>query len=543
MGYHQLSYLLGFLPLVLLLFSICPKRSRRYVLASASWLYFFLCSRYLIVYLLGTTVWTYLMGIWIGKLGDGLPESASAASRKPYRKQAMAHQAVMLLANGVLFGVLFYLKYTGFFVRQLNKLVVHAGGAAIIAPRLLVPIGISFYTLEAVGYLLEVYWRRIPADRDFIRIALFLGFFPQTMEGPIARYGDTAMQFSSLPEKAEITRCGMPGIQAQSGVPRTLEEMTASAMRICWGMFKKLVVADRLNIIVATLFGEYEKQNGVLIIVAAVCYTVQLYMEFSGMMDVVIGSARLFGIRLPENFRQPFFSQTASEFWRRWHISLGAWLKDYLFYPVAASTTAKKLGKRLRKMSGRYVAKLAVSALALTPVWLFNGLWHGAEWNYIFYGIYYLVLLVLELALEPVKAGFYRRTGIRQNGRGATLLRILRTWVIIFTGEMFFRAPGLRAGFCMFRSLFHGFGISRLWDGTLLTFGLGMADWTAIIGGTAVVFLYDLLRERGFCIRDWVFARKLPVRWALYNALIFAVIIFGAYGTGYQAVDLIYAGF
>ena len=449
----------------------------------------------------------------------------------------------MLLANGVLFGVLFYLKYTGFFVRQLNKLVVHAGGAAIIAPRLLVPIGISFYTLEAVGYLLEVYWRRIPADRDFIRIALFLGFFPQTMEGPIARYGDTAMQFSSLSEKAEITRCGMPGIQAADSVPRTLEEMTASAMRICWGMFKKLVVADRLNIIVATLFGEYEKQNGVLIIVAAVCYTVQLYMEFSGMMDVVIGSARLFGIRLPENFRQPFFSQTASEFWRRWHISLGAWLKDYLFYPVAASTTAKKLGKRLRKMSGRYVAKLAVSALALTPVWLFNGLWHGAEWNYIFYGIYYLVLLLLELALEPVKAGFYRRTGIRQNGRGATLLRILRTWVIIFTGEMFFRAPGLRAGFCMFRSLFHGFGISRLWDGTLLTFGLGMADWTAIIGGTAVVFLYDLLRERGFCIRDWVFARKLPVRWALYNALIFAVIIFGAYGTGYQAVDLIYAGF
>ena len=483
------------------------------------------------------------MGIWIGKLGEGLPESVAAASREPYRKQAMAHHAVMLLANGVLFGVLFYLKYTGFFVRQLNKLVVHAGGAAIIAPRLLVPIGISFYTLEAVGYLLEVYWRRIPADRDFIRIALFLGFFPQTMEGPIARYGDTAMQFSSLPEKAEITRCGMPGIQAQSGVPRTLEEMTASAMRICWGMFKKLVVADRLNVIVATLFGEYEKQNGVLIIVAAVCYTVQLYMEFSGMMDVVIGSARLFGIRLPENFRQPFFSQTASEFWRRWHISLGAWLKDYLFYPVAASTTAKKLGKRLRKMSGRYVAKLAVSALALTPVWLFNGLWHGAEWNYIFYGIYYLVLLVLELALEPVKAGFYRRTGIRQNGRGATLLRILRTWVIIFTGEMFFRAPGLRAGFCMFRSLFHSFGISRLWDGTLLTFGLGMADWTAIIGGTAVVFFYDLLRERGFCIRDWVFARKLPVRWALYNALIFAVIIFGAYGTGYQAVDLIYAGF
>jgi D-alanyl-lipoteichoic acid acyltransferase DltB (MBOAT superfamily) len=337
MGYHQLSYLLGFLPLVLLLFSICPKRSRRYVLAGASWLYFFLCSRYLIVYLLGTTVWVYLMGIWIGKLGEGLPESAAAASREPYKNQARAHQAVMLLANGVLFGVLFYLKYTGFFVRQLNRLVVHAGGAVIIVPRLLVPIGISFYTLEAVGYLLEVYWRRIPADRDFIRIALFLGFFPQTMEGPIARYGDTAMQFSD-----PLKKTGKP----EDGVPRTLEEMTASAMRICWGMFKKLVVADRLNIIVATLFGEYEKQNGVLIIVAAVCYTVQLYMEFSGMMDVVIGSARLFGIRLPENFRQPFFSQTASEFWRRWHISLGAWLKDYLFLSGRGIGSSQKAGEK-----------------------------------------------------------------------------------------------------------------------------------------------------------------------------------------------------
>ena len=219
------------------------------------------------------------------------------------------------------------------------------------------PIGISFYTLEAVGYLLEVYWKRIPADRDFIRIALFLGFFPQTMEGPIARYGDTAMQFSGPMEKTEKTEDGVPHTMEkmenpEDGVPRTLEEMTASVMRICWGMFKKLVVADRLNIIVATLFGEYEKQNGVLIIVAAVCYTIQLYMEFSGMMDVVIGSARLFGIRLPENFRQPFFSQTASEFWRRWHISLGAWLKDYLFYPVAASQWPKSWGKDSGKSPG-----------------------------------------------------------------------------------------------------------------------------------------------------------------------------------------------
>ena len=538
MGYNELSYLLVFLPLSLLLFSICPGRFRSYLLTGISWLYFFFCSRYLIVFLIGTTIWTYLMGILIERLGTELPESPAAQAAPACAKQRRLHRAAMLLANGALFGVLLYLKYTGFFLRQVNKVILHMGGTEIAIPHLLVPIGISFYTLEAVGYILEVYWKRIPADRNFLNIALFLGFFPQTMEGPIARYGDTVQQFSELGQWGRFL-CN----SNRKSVPRTLEEMTASAMRICWGMFKKMVIADRLNTIVAVLFGEYEKQNGILIIVAAVCYTLQLYMEFSGMMDVVIGSARLFGIRLPENFRQPFFSQSASEFWRRWHISLGAWLKDYLFYPVAASRFSKKIGKKVRKRSGRYAAKLVTSALALTPVWLFNGLWHGPEWNYIFYGIYYLVILMMELVLDPVRDRFYQKTGISRESRGAVLFRILRTWLIIFTGELFFRAEGLRAGFHMFTSMFRNFGASRLWDGTLLKFGLTPADWVAIVAGTAVVFVYDLLCEKGFSMRTWLFARKLPVRWACCYALIFAVIIFGAYGTGYQPVDLIYAGF
>ena len=538
MGYNELPFLFGFLPLALLLFSITPRAKRKYILTFLSWTYFTICSRYLLVWLIGTTLFIYIMGLWIGKVGDRIPENYEVLMRKgpkegsdvdlrAVKKEHIRHKTLMLVSVLTLFGVLLVLKYTGFFVDQLNGILASAGKVPVVAPKLLVPVGLSFYTLEAVGYILEVYWKRIPAEHDFWAIALLIGFFPQTMEGPIARYGDTAKQF----------------IAPEPAVPRNLQEMTSAAMRIVWGMFKKIVIADRLNTVVAYLFDNYQDQNGVMIVVAAVSYTVQLYMEFSGMMDVVIGSARLFGIRLPENFRQPFFSQTASEFWRRWHITLGAWLKDYLFYPVAASRFSKDLGKKVRKKHGRHAAKLATSALALTPVWLFNGLWHGAGWHYIFYGIYYLALLLLEQVIDPARDAFYKKTGINRKGKGATLFRILRTWLIIFTGELFFRADTMGAGLHMFGSMFKNFGISRLFDGTLLHLGIEGADWIAVILGTVVVFIYDVLIERGFSMKNWIWKQKLPVRWLLYYALIVAVIMFGAYGTGYEPVDLIYAGF
>lgn len=539
MGYNELSYLLVFLPITVLLYSVCPGKAKKYALAGASWAYFWLCSRHLIAYLLATTSFIYLMGLWIGKVGSSIPDNYEVLLRKAkkageitpelsgMRRKKALHRALMLFSLVLLFGVLLYLKYTGFFLSIAGRFAGRGEENMIAAPALPVPVGLSFYTLEAVGYILEVYWKRIPAEHDFFGIALLIGFFPQTMEGPIARYGDTVPQFTGREKLFE----------------RTGEDMAFSCMRIFWGMFKKIVIADRLNTVVSSLFDGNDLPHGVMIIVAAVCYTVQLYMEFSGMMDVVCGSARLVGIKLPENFRQPFFSQSASEFWRRWHITLGAWLKDYVFYPVAASKTSKETGKKVRKKHGRHAAKLATSALALTPVWLFNGLWHGPQLNYIFYGIYYLVLLLLEQVIDPARDMFYEKTGIDRSGKGATLFRILRTWVIIFTGELFFRASGLRMGIRMFRNLFHGFGISQLWNGSLLRLGIDRADWMAVVFGTAVVFFYDLLAERGFSIRDFMKSRKTPVRWACFYILIFAVILFGAYGTGYTAVDLIYAGF
>ncbi len=509
MGYNTLPYLMLFLPLSLIVYQVSGRKFRKYVLLIFSWIYFFLCSRELILYLLLTSAGVWLAGLAMDRAGN--------------RKHLKTF--LVVVSAGGLFGILLYLKYTNFFINTVNVAMAgKSGWTAIPFRHMLIPIGISFYTLEAVGYLLEVYWGRLEADRSFGRVALFLGFFPQTMEGPIARYQDTALQLTA-------------------GNPVTEQQVFDGVTRILWGMFKKIVIADRLSVIVTELYHNHSAYDGVMIPVAAVSYALQLYMEFSGVMDIVIGSAGMFGVQLPENFRQPFFSQSASEFWRRWHISLGIWLKTYVFYPVTTSDLTMKWNRFARKKFGKYITKIGTSFLALTPVWLFNGLWHGASWNYIFYGIYYLVLLMLEVVLEPAKKAFYKHTGFQKDGRFWTCFRILRTWLIIFTGELFFRAEGFRAGLSMFRSGFHNFGIQRLWDGTLLKMGLDKADWVAILGGIAVVFVADLLKEKRIEVKAALAKRSLPVRWAAFYALIFAVLIFGAYGPGYRQVDLIYAGF
>ncbi len=520
MGYNEILYLAVFLPLAAVLYRLLPEAAGKYFLLAVSWFYFYLNSGKLLLILIAATVFVYIMA---GLIQKAAPKSAG-------RKAAMG------ITVGALFGMLIGLKYTGFFIRTASQVSLSLFGSdlPLAAPKILVPVGISYYTLEAAGYILEVYWGRTAAEKSFCRVGLFLGFFPQTLEGPIARWQDTAMQFPGsrhLKDTKERSAAMSP------------ETVIMACLRILWGMCKKLIVADRLNTVVHELYTNYASYDGVMIAVAAVTYALQLYMEFSGMMDVVIGSARLFGIRLPENFRQPFFAQTASEFWRRWHITLGVWLKTYVFYPVTTSRTVMKWNRFARKKWGRYAAKVGTSFLALAPVWLFNGLWHGPQWNYIFYGIYYLVILMIEVILEPVKKAFYTRTGIRSKGAVPSALRLVRTWLIIFTGEMFFRADGLRAGLAMFRRMFQNFGLQRLWDGTLLDLGLSRADWAAVTAGTAAVLAADLLREKGFSFSAWYQKRRLPVRWCVCYTLIFVLIIFGAYGSGYQPVDLIYKGF
>ena len=386
------------------------------------------------------------------------------------------------------------------------------------------PVGISFYTLQAIGYMADVYWGKIRAEEKLEKTALFLAFFPQIMEGPICRHSDTCDAL-------------------YSGRPLEAENLTNGYIRIFWGLFKKKVIADRLAIGVDAIFGNYTSYSGFMVAFAAVAYTVQLYMEFSGCMDIIIGSGQLFGVTLPENFRQPFCAQSAAEFWRRWHITLGTWFKTYIFYPVSMSAPVKRWNQYGRKHFGKYVTMLGTSAMALFPVWLCNGLWHGARWSYIFYGMYYFTLILAGIAVEPVRDRILQVFHISERSVGLKFMRIAKTWLIIFTGELFFRADGLRAGIYMFRSMFRNFDLGNLTDGSLLELGMTKADLIAVVVGCVAVAVVGFIKERGTNVRISLDRKPVFMRWSFYYVLILAVIVIAAYGDGYQAVDMIYAGF
>lgn len=529
MAYHTSVYLFLFLPAALLAYQLTPKKKRWVTLVLCGYFFFWMISKKLIVYLFAATLITHYIGVWLQTQKDacriecaGLSGGDAGKVKKQYKKKERR-----ILAGGVLLllAILAYLKYYNFFAENVNFLLQNVGDVPVLeTKKLLLPIGISFYTLQAIGYMADVYWGKFDGRQPLGKVALFLAFFPQIMEGPISLYSQTA----------DVLWEG-----------KTLEwdNLTGGGVRIIWGLFKKMVIADRLYVPVQAIFVHYEKYHGAMIAFAAVAYTVQLYMEFSGCMDIIIGSGRMFGVKLPENFRQPFASRNAAEFWRRWHITLGVWFKTYIFYPVSVSTLVKKWNRFGKAHLGKYLTKLGVSAFCLFPVWLCNGLWHGARWSYIFYGMYYFVILFAEVALEPVREKVIKNCHLNEQAFYVRIPRILKTWLIIFVGELFFRADTLTAGFVMFRNMFRDFHLRSLCDGTLLAFGLDQADYLAIICGCAVVFIVGIIKERNLLGEEGIGTLCLPVRWALYYSLILALVIFGAYGAGYQQVDMIYAGF
>ncbi|MDO4475574.1 MAG: MBOAT family O-acyltransferase [Lachnospiraceae bacterium] len=529
MAYHSTLYLLAFLPIVLLLYQIVPQRWRWSLLLGASYFYFWSFSGVLVLYLAGTTLFVAGIGRCLHRMKLRCKEEAKTlerAERSQYKKRCHRRERQLLTVSIiVLVGVLGYLKYANFLIENTNSLLAALHIQVSMATRkIMVPIGVSFYTLEAIGYLVDVYWEKIPGNEPLGKVALFLGFFPQTMEGPIAMYEQTADDI-------------------WAGKPLKLQQLGDGAVRIFWGLFKKIIIADRLAVAANELFDHFTDYHGVMIVVAAVFYTVQLYMEFSGCMDIVIGSGQLFGICLPENFNQPFVSRNPAEFWRRWHMSLGVWFRTYIFYPVSTSGLVKKWTKFARKKLGKQASKVGVSALALFPVWMCNGLWHGASWNYIFYGVYYFVLLLGSVILEPVRERVLQVTGADETAAYWKVSQILKTWVIIVTGELFFRANGIRAGLIMFTSMFRSFSLSPLCDGSLLALGLEWTDYVIVAAGCLAVAVVGSIREHQRLGGRRLLELPRPIGWGLCLALILSVVIFGAYGVGYQQVDLIYAGF
>ena len=528
-SYFSPQYLALLLPVTVLLYAVTPQRVRRVILLLASYVFFWAVSGSLIIFLLFSTLSIHHLGLWLElnelsgkqKLAQAEPDERKAVRASIQRQR----RAIVLLGVAIHIGLLLTLKYSHFFLSNGNALlrILHMP-PVLPVPSFVLPIGISFYTLQAVSYLLDVSRGKISADRNLFRLALFLGFFPQMMEGPICRYENTAQRLWEAP-KMEWNNFFLGG------------------QRVLWGVIKKMVVADRLNMFILSVFSEYDQYNGSVIALAAVCYTIQLYMDFSGTIDVALGSAQLFGVALPENFQRPFFSRTIPEFWQRWHITLGTWFKDYIFYPVSMSKPMKKLTSKARKRFGPRYGPVLTSSVALLCVWLCNGLWHGSAWNYIFFGLYHFVLIFTGNLMQPLVHTVTDKLHIDRNHLAYRIIQTIKTCVLVCIGELFFRAEGLRNGLKMFWRMLTNWSFAPIYKGNFLAYGMDGPDLILVAAFLLVLLFVGVAQERGIKLGETLLAKPWPVRIVVYYAAICFLIIFGAYGIGYVPVDPIYAGF
>ena len=517
-------YLAFFLPAAILFYTVMPKKWKKYALLLESLGFFWLISGQYILWLLVSIVSVWGCGLWLGRLlerRDAAVKAAEKSQRKAIKQKYLGYtRLVLALAALGNLGILLVLKYSGFFIRNVNVVF----GLEFSVPAYVMPIGISFYTLQAISYVFDVYQGTVKADRNLLRVALFLSFFPQIVEGPICRYGQTADQL-------------------WNAEPIRFDNLTQGLQRIGFGLMKKLVVADRLNMFVEGVFGEYWRYEGGVIALAAVCYTIQLYMDFSGSMDAVMGTAQIFGVTMPENFKRPFFSRTISEFWTRWHVTLGTFFKDYIFYPVTMSKPMKKLTGAARKKLGNHFGPLVAGGIALFCVWFCNGVWHGAAWSFLFFGMYHFALILGGSLIAPAVKKLNEKIGFSPEKPVCHVIQVLRTCVLVVIGELFFRADGLRAGLFMFGRMVTNFRFSSINGELLKALSIDGKDFLIVGVTVLIVFIVSLLNEKGICVRKALAEKPLPVRWAVLYALILYILIFGAYGVGYVPVDPMYANF
>ena len=519
---------LVFIAAVLLGYFIFPKKHRWVWLLITSAYFYLSASVVYAVYLLLSIVSAYWFGIYCNKLSarrEGfLAQETDNEVRKTYKKQLEQKRkqaaAAVLLFNLAILG---FLKYAGFVLEKVSRAVrLFVPAFSLPGLELVLPLGISFYTFMAVGYCIDVYREVTEGERNPLKLALFLSFFPHIMQGPIDRYDELAPQL-------------------YEGHPFDFDRMTQGLYRMLWGFFEKLVVADRLAILVNTIIDHSGDYSGAYLLAAVFCYAVQIYADFAGYMDIALGAAKVMGISPAENFDTPYFAASVPEFWRRWHMTLGGWFRDYLFYPILRSPFCKTLTKRLKGRISKTAAGTVATCLALAAVWFTTGLWHGASWHYIAWGVYYGALIILSTAAKPWTDRVSERLHIDRDARWWRLLCIGRTFLLVLFGYVLFRAG----------SMAHAAGnISRIVTKFPPSFnapglGPGLDHQDRIVAGLGILILFaaDVLKYRKVDIAGRFRRLPLPVRWLVLYAAVAAILLFGIYGPGYDASSFIYFQF
>ena len=473
--------------------------------------------------LTATALITFFTGLSMQKTADEGKELAAAApdrqqrsavkerTKKTLKRKMWAGAAADLLILG-------YSKYLNFLVAQFAGLF---GMEPVPFLRVIVPLGISFYTFQSVGYLADINLGRARAQKNFLKFFLFTSFFPYVVQGPINKYGDLAEQLYAARRYDH-------------------ENTVRGVARMLCGYLKKMVIADRAGVLVNEVFSHYAEKDyrGFTVLLAVLVYGVQIYADFSGGIDVTMGVCRCLGIRLEENFRQPFFSGSVTEFWQRWHISLGTWMKDYVFYPLALSKPFGRLGKKCSKAFGPAVGKLIAPTLASFIVFVLVGFWHEASWKYIVYGVYHAVLVSSASLLEPLYARTREKLHINAESAWWKGFRMLRTLLLCTVGRYLTRSRDLSTALqLMERTLSPAGGTD------LFSLGLDKANFFFLLVSIAVLFAADAWEARKGPLAEKIAGRNVCVRLCAYCAAILILLLFGWYGKGFEAAGFIYQEF
>lgn len=524
MVFNSMPFLAFFL-LLFCTYYIVPLRWRTAVLLVFSIAFYLFSGVQNLPFITAALLVAYFAAVKMGALYEQMEkeiaETQPSAKEKTVLRQQYKRRCKRYLAPAVILvmGVLVLSKAGSLTLRLLRDYLAMEEDLFTA----IVPLGISYYTFSLTGYLLDVYWGKMKAVRSLPRLALGAFWFPQILQGPIARY-----------------RLLLP--QLEHGVRFDYARVCGGLQLMLWGYFKKIVVADRLTVAVTTVFSgstPLAEARAYTIAAGLFCSAMQLYADFSACMDIGRGVSKVFGITLAKNFEQPFFSTDVAQFWRRWHVTLGEWFKDYVYLPVSASPRLIRIVRFWRERHGARVGKTVGTLIPLLLVWLLTGVWHGTGLNYVLWGLYYGMLISCATIFAPELKKLSQKLHIDTQTHAWRQFQVARTTALFCLGRLITIPATLQDSAAALGVLL----TPARWLPAPATLGLNLLETVIAVSGVGLMLAADAIQAREGSARVWLQKQNIVLRWLLYYGLIAAILVFGMYGKGYTRADFVYMNF
>ena len=524
---------IAFLAAVFFVYYLCPPKRQWTVLLAASYIFYAFSGLWNFAFIISVTLSCYIIARIIAKMKEREDKAVeenrdiwSKDERKQYRATEKKRRLRVLILGVVInIGILAVIKYTAFVLTNVNSVLSLFGTSKIGIPSLILPMGISFFVFQSVAYIIDVYRGKTFAEKNIAKFALFVSFFPQLVQGPISRHSDLASQLYE-PHKFD-------GVKFKFGL-----------QRILWGFFKKLVIADRIMVAIKPLISADNSYDGAYVFLLIIFYSIQIYADFTGGIDITIGIAEALGIRLAENFNRPFSSRTTKEYWNRWHITMGSWFNDYIFLPLSVTKPLLKLSKSIRGKNSSFMKGLGKRIPVYTATivtWLATGIWHGAAWNFVVWGMLNCLVILVSQECEPLYRRFRSKFPRLVASYPYHCFEATRTFLLMGLIRSLDCYRNVGVTFSMWGSMFTRFNWGEVFNGRISELGLKAVDYVIIAIAIVIVFIVSKLGQR----RDLrqVLVGKTALSWALAGVVLVIILLFGAYGMGYDASQFIYNQF